>query len=59
MTKLHEVGTALNTSKGAWRYYSAAFRVPVCFEIGDDFVAHLIRVRVKARMNDTTPQEYH
>ena len=40
MTKLCELGTALNTSRGGWRCYLGAFKDAVNFEIDVDFVAH-------------------
>ena len=42
VTKLRELGTSLNTtSRGGWRWYLAAFRNTVRFEIGGVFVANV------------------
>ena len=40
MTKLRDLGTALDTSRGGWRCYLGAFKDAVNFEIDVDFVAH-------------------
>lgn len=62
MTKLCELGTALNTSRGGWVCFLGAFRDPVLGEIDGAFVAHggsekatyVSRdTSIRAKMNDT------
>ena len=49
MTKVRELGTALNTSTIGWRCYIEALRDAVRFEIGGAFVAH----------DDKRPSKHH
>ena len=50
MTKLSELGTALNTSRGGWTCYLGTFRDAVHFEICGAFVTHGDRRRRTHRM---------